>query len=67
MSAEADAVCGAGYGAAQPGADQPPQRLPAPGLGHPGRHASTWRSRSCATGTYFPDWLLERRRRAERR
>ena len=27
---------------------------------------STWRSRSCAQGSYFPDWLLERRRRAER-
>ena len=48
------------------GADQLPQRLPAPGLRHPGRHAWTSRSRSCATGSYFPDWLLERRRRAER-
>jgi putative transposase len=26
---------------------------------------STWRSRSCVRGPYFPDWLLERRRRAE--
>ena len=25
-----------------------------------------WRSRSCGQGSYFPDWLLERRRRAER-
>ena len=24
------------------------------------------RSRSCGRGSYFPDWLLERRRRAER-
>ena len=28
MSADADAVCGAGYGRAEPGAGQPPQRLP---------------------------------------
>ena len=26
---------------------------------------STWRSRSCARGRFFPDWLLERHRRAE--
>ena len=38
MSAEADAVCGAEYGERQPGADQRPQRLPAPGLRHPRRH-----------------------------
>ena len=38
MSAEADAVCGAAYGAGQPGTGQPPQRLPAPRLRHPGRH-----------------------------
>ena len=24
-----------------------------------------WRSPSCGQGTYFPDWLLERRQRAE--
>ena len=36
-----------------------------PGVGHPGRQRSSWRSRSCAQGSYFPDWLLERRRRAE--
>ena len=34
-------------GRAQRAADEYPQRLPAPGLGHPGRDASTWRSRSC--------------------
>ena len=38
LSAEADAVCGAEYGTGQPGAGQPPQRLPAPGLRHPRRH-----------------------------
>ena len=35
------------------------------GTGTPGRGASAWRSRSCARARYFPDWLLERRRRAE--
>ena len=38
LSAEADAVCGAGWGQASAGAGQPAQRLPAPGPGHPGRH-----------------------------
>ena len=38
MSAEADAVCGAGYGARSSRADQRPQRLPAPGVRHPRRH-----------------------------
>ena len=47
MGAEADAVCGAAYGERSDGADQHPQRLPAPGLGHPGRHDRAWRSRSC--------------------
>ena len=31
----------------------------------PGSARSTWRSRSCGTGSYFPEWLLERRKRAE--
>ena len=38
MGAEADAVCGAGYGERSAGAGQLPQRVPAPGLRHPGRH-----------------------------
>ena len=38
MSAEADAVCGAAYGEIEPGADQRPQRLPAPRVRHPRRH-----------------------------
>ena len=38
MSAEADAVCGAEYGARIGRADQHPQRLPAPGVRHPRRH-----------------------------
>src|SRR4051812_45753193 len=64
MSAEADAVCGAEYGA-RSRADQQPQRLPVPGVRHPRRHASGGDPQAGA-GTYFPDWLLERRRRAER-
>ncbi len=35
------------------------------GTSIPGPAPSMWRSRSCGQGSYFPDWLLERRRRAE--
>ena len=35
------------------------------GTSTPGPGPWTWRSRSCARASYFPDWLLERRRRAE--
>jgi hypothetical protein len=35
--AEPDAICGAGYGEPQPGADQLPQRLSDPRLRHPHR------------------------------
>ena len=38
LSAQADSVCGAEYGAREPGPDQPAQRVPAPRPGHPGRH-----------------------------
>jgi hypothetical protein len=31
----------------------------------PGWAPSTWRSRSCVRGSYFPEWPLERRKRAE--
>jgi putative transposase len=65
MSAEADAVCGAEYGA------RSPERI---------NTRNGYRSREFDTragtldvaipklraGSYFPDWLLERRRRAER-
>src|SRR4051812_45386507 len=65
MSAEADAVCGAGYG------ERSEART---------NHRNGYRSRDFDTragtlevaipklrsGSYFPDWLLERRRRAER-
>src|SRR3982750_1434537 len=65
MSAEADAICGAGYG------ERSPERT---------NSRNGYRSRDFDTrtgtlevaipklreGSYFPDWLLERRRRAER-
>src|SRR3954451_8357471 len=65
MSAEADAVCGAGYG------ERSAERT---------NHRNGYRVREFDTragtlevaipklrsGSYFPDWLLERRRRAER-
>jgi transposase-like protein len=65
MSAEADAVCGAAYGTASP------ERT---------NRRNGYRSRAfdtragtldlavpkLRTGTYFPEWLLERRKRAER-
>jgi hypothetical protein len=38
LSAEADAVCGAEYGQASPGAPHPTQRLPTPRPRHPDRH-----------------------------
>ena len=49
---------------AQRGADEHPQRVSAAGVGHPGRHDRVGDPET-ATGSYFPDWLLERRRRAE--
>ena len=65
MSAEADAVCGAGY------RQTSPERV---------NRRNGYRSRDfdtragtldlalpkLRTGTYFPEWLLERRKRAER-
>lgn len=64
MSAEADAVCGAGYG----------ERSPERATCRTGYRARDWDTRAGSvelaipklrTGSYFPDWLLERRRRAE--
>ena len=49
MSAQADQVCGAEYGERSAAADQPAQRLPGPGLGHPRRHRRARGARSCAT------------------
>jgi putative transposase len=64
MSAEADAVCGAPYG--MPGPDRVNVRN-----GYRHRDFDT-RAGTLAvailklrSGSYFPDWLLERRRRAE--
>jgi transposase-like protein len=53
MSAEADAVCGAPYGL--PSSERVNSRN---GYRH--------RDFDIRSGSYFPDWLLERRRRAER-
>src|SRR5512133_1558730 len=64
MSADADAVCGAGYG----------QRSPDRGNIRNGYRWRGWDTRAGSIelavpklreGSYFPDWLLERRRRAE--
>src|SRR6478735_11039845 len=64
MSADADAVCGAGYG----------QRNPDRTNTRNGYRRRGWDTRAGSIdlavpklreGTYFPEWLLERRRRAE--
>jgi putative transposase len=64
MSAEADAICGAGYG------ERSVERVTKRN-GYRGRE---WDTRAgtvelaipkLRTGSYFPDWLLERQRRAE--
>ena len=64
MSAEADAVCGAGYG----------ERSDARTNTRNGYRRREWDTRAGSIGlaipklrpgSYFPDWLLERRRRAE--
>ena len=64
MSAEADAVCGAPYGASSP--DRVTTRN-----GYRHRDFDTRAGTidvaipKLRQGSYFPDWLLERRRRAE--
>jgi len=64
MSADADAVCGAGYG----------QRSPDRSNTRNGYRQRGWDTRAGSidlavpklrSGSYFPEWLLERRRRAE--
>jgi putative transposase len=64
MSAEADAVCGAGYGERSPGRVNRRN----------GYREREWDTRAgtvglavpkLRSGSYFPEWLLERRRRAE--
>ena len=65
MSAEADAVCGAAYG--QPSPDRVNRRN-----GYRSRDFDTRAGTldlavpKLRAGTYFPEWLLERRKRAER-
>jgi putative transposase len=65
MSAEADAVCGAAYGTASP--DRTNRRN-----GYRAREFDTRAGTlelaipKLRTETYFPEWLLERRKRAER-
>ncbi len=64
MSAEADAICGAGYG----------QRSPERVNSRNGYRQREWDTRAgtidleipkLRSGSYFPDWLLMHRRRAE--
>jgi putative transposase len=65
MSAEADAVCGAGYGQASP--ERTNRRN-----GYRAREFDTRAGTldlavpKLRQGSYFPEWLLERRKRAER-
>ena len=65
MSAEADALCGAGYG------ERSPERVNSRN-GHRTRAFDTragtieLKVPKLRAGSYFPDWLLEPRRRAER-
>jgi putative transposase len=63
-SAEADAMCGAGYG------ERSPERVNS----RNGYRAREWDTRAgtielaipkLRSGSYFPDWLLQHRRRAE--
>src|SRR5580698_2642380 len=63
LSADADAVCGAGYGVASP------ERVSSRnGCRHrePGTRVGTIDVAvpRLRTGSYFPEWLLERRKRA---
>jgi putative transposase len=65
MSAEADAVCGAAYGA------RTPVRVNSRNGYRPREFDTRTGTLEVAipklrTGTYFPDWLLQRRRRAEK-
>ena len=65
MGAEADALCGAGYGERSPERVNRRNGYRERRLGHAGRHDRARRSRSCGRARYFPDWLLQPRRRAE--
>ena len=65
MSAEADALCGAGYGERSPERVNRRNGYRERRLGHAGRLDRARGARSCGEGSYFPDWLLQPRRRAE--
>src|SRR3954462_3374811 len=65
MSAEADAVCGAGYG--ERSAQRTNRRNGRGGRGFHTRAGTLGVAiPKLRAGSSFPDWLLERRRRAER-
>ena len=64
MDAEVEVRCGAGYGEVSAGPGELPQRVPAPGVGHP-RGAIELAIPKLRAGSYFPGFL-EHRRRAER-
>jgi putative transposase len=64
MGAEADALCGAGLGE-EPTAGQPAQWVSGAPLGYQGEHPGAGHPQLRA-GSYYPDWLLEPRRRTER-
>ena len=65
LGAEADALCGAGYG--ERSTERRNQRNGYRRADSTrGQEHWIWRSPKLRHGSYFPDWLLERRKRAER-
>ncbi len=66
MSVEADAICGTPYG--QPSPERTNVRNGYRHREFDTRAGALWTSRPAKLreGSYYPDWLLERRRRAER-
>lgn len=56
MGAEADAVCGAGYGERSDERKNTRKRVPVGRVGHPGRKHQPGYSQAAA-GPVFPDWL----------
>jgi transposase-like protein len=64
MSAEADAVCGAEYGARSAERTNVRNGYRPGGVRHACRHPQP--RDKLRSGSYFPDWLLERHRPAER-
>ena len=65
LSAEADSVCGADYGAAPARSGSTAATATGTATSTPAPAPWTWRSPSSGPGPYFPEWLLERRTRAE--